>query len=100
MEADVSIVKLIKKELETIEKYSSMLRGNIYEIKKNKKSENPKKTSVFHLTYKGDNNVTKTIYVRKEEVKNVKKMLSNYKKAKEAFDRIVEININLLRYRE
>ena len=94
------IDNLIKKEIELIEKHSRMLKGNIYEINIKKKNPHEKKSNSYHLTYKGNNNITKTIYVKKDEVKNVKQMILNYKKAKSAFDRIVEINFKILKHKK
>jgi hypothetical protein len=92
----------IEKELKKIKRYSRMLKGNIYEVKKKCgkercKCQNGNFHLAFQLTYKIENNITKTIYIKKDQVKKVMKYISNYKKAKISFDKVADLNIELLK---
>ena len=48
------------------------------------------------LTYK-ENNITKTVYIRKSMVQDVKRLINNYKKARKIFNNIIALNIQLLK---
>lgn len=79
-----------------------MLKGNVYEVRRTCGNKQCKcytgdKHTAYQLTYKGKNNITKTVYVSQEDVKAVKKYISNYNKAKAAFDKIVDLNIKFFK---
>ena len=52
----------------------------------------------FQLTYKAENNLTKTVYLNKNKVSMALERIENYKLARELFNEIVELNIKLLKF--
>ena len=94
--------KKIEIELQKLSQMTRMLKGNLNEIKvtcgnKNCKCNKGYKHQAFSITYKGDKNITKSIYVRKNKIKQAKQLIKNYQKAKSLFDTIVDLNIDLFK---
>lgn len=89
----------IEKEILKFKKKAKMLKGTVYPVKR--KSINSQGKEIikngYQLTYKGEKNITKTLYVRESQVLKVKKMIANYRAAKQIFDRIIEFNIELFK---
>lgn len=90
------IGKKIDRELQKITGLSRMLKGTINKVAVKSGAGNKAK-AVYQLTYKGVGNVTRTVYVRKEQLSNAKKMTRNYQKVKECLNRIVKLNEELFK---
>lgn len=95
---------LIKKEKllkETI-KYSYFAKGSIGTVCANCNRANcicKTKTNrkAYKLTYKDQNQKTKSVYIPKEKLKEMKMMIANYKKHKQILDNILALNIEIFK---
>ena len=77
-----TVMKMIKNEINKFSKIKKMLKGSISKIKNG-----------FILTYKNNESITKTVYVRKNKLSETKKLIQNYNKAKQILNRISSLNI-------
>lgn len=59
--------------------------------------ENPTGIKSYRLTYKEENQKTRIIYISKDRLKEVRKMISNYKKYREISNEILDINIRMFK---
>ena len=96
------IVKKIEKEMKNLLLKKRMVKGTVYKVYrkcgyKNCKCARGERHEGYQLNYKGSKNITKTVYVKKEKVPEVKKLIENYREAKKIFNNIVELNIQLLK---
>lgn len=96
------IMKKINAEMQKISTKKMMVKGTVYKVYrkcgyKNCKCAKGERHEGYQLNYKGENNITKTVYVKKKDVPEVKKLIKNYRGAKKKFNNIVELNIQLLR---
>lgn len=89
------IIGLIGKELAILKQCKKMLRGTVYLVQRKKK--NGAVYEGYQLTYKGESNITKTIYISIDKLPEAKKLIQNYQIAKKAFNRIIELNIELFK---
>jgi len=81
-----SVLGMIRRETGNFSKTKRMLKGSISKIKNG-----------FILTYKNSDNITKTLYIRKDKVSETKILIQNYNKAKQIFNRILSLNIELFK---
>lgn len=96
------LLKEINLKLKEIKKRKNMVKGSINKIYAKCGNPNCKCTrgeghEEYRLTYKGENNISKTVYLNKGKVKKVQKMVNNYKEAKLLFNEILELNIKLIK---
>jgi hypothetical protein len=56
-----------------------------------------KKHPGFQLTFKKEGNITKTVYISKDNVKKIKEGLENYQKLLDKIEQIIQINLELLK---
>ena len=54
----------------------------------------------YLLTYKGEGNTTKSLYIRKNQVTEVKQMIRNYQELKTAVNRLLDLNVRLFKARQ
>jgi hypothetical protein len=87
----------IDQEMQKIVNLKRMLKGTVNKVVIKNNGKSTKERIIYQLTYKGEKNVTKTIYVKKEKLTEVKKMTENYRKAKESFERIIKLNEKLFK---
>lgn len=97
------LTKKQKKIVNEIVKAKDIIKGSISSVCSNCKRANcvcrtstDKKS--YRLTYKDKNQITKTVYVHKANLKRVKTMISNFEKVRKKIDELIEINILLLKY--
>ena len=98
----VFFFKKIEKEARNFSQRRIMVKGTVYKVyrrcgNKNCKCAKGERHEGYQLNYKGKDNITKTIYVRKEKVKDIKKLILNYRKAKKSFNKIIDLNFELLK---
>jgi len=94
----ITLENQINKEFDKILKLKNILKGTVYAVNRKGGKNKDKIFPGYQLTYKGKGNITKTVYVKKGQVKTVKKMLSNYKKLKVGIEKIISLNQKLLKY--
>ncbi|HPO91681.1 MAG TPA: hypothetical protein PLJ44_11280 [Victivallales bacterium] len=86
--------------MKKLSKVGKMLKGTVSKVTLGvKKSGQGKKTS-YLLTYKGPGNKTRTLYVSRERIAEVKNMITKYKDAKSAIENIVELNVQLFKMKK
>lgn len=88
--------------LDKLSKYSYFVKGSVSSVcmacsRANCTCTEPKGTVSHRLTYKGKNQKTKTIYVSSGKVKEVRKLISNYKKYRDITEMILDLNIKILK---
>lgn len=81
-----AVIGMIRREIGNFSKTKRMLKGSICKIKNG-----------FILTYKNSDNITKTVYIRKDKVTETRILIQNYNKAKQIFNRILSLNIELFK---
>ncbi len=92
-------IKLISK----IKSLDNVIKGSIYEMKrycgkkncKCFKTNTPHKSLFLSFRYDGKTNL---IPIKKEQIREIKKKIKNYKELKKAIDKLAMINSNLLKY--
>ena len=87
------IIKKIEKLRSALASTGGTLKGSISPVRLGE----DKKRIAYLLTYKGPGNKTKSVYVSKEKVPEVKRMIRNYKTAKQTLEDMVELNILLFK---
>ncbi len=96
------ISEQINYKLKEIKKHRYMLKGSINKVytkcgNLNCKCTRGEKHEEYRLTYKGANNISKTIYLSKNKITKVKKMVESYQAAKVLFNEILELNVKLFK---
>jgi len=87
----------IEKELARLASTGKMLKGSINKVTLGERKKGDGERESYLLTYKGEGNKTRTVYVEKDRVEEAKRMIGDYKKAKLALERIVELNVRLFK---
>ena len=93
----------IRSELAKIPRMENLLKGSLVKVatrcgNKNCKCANGKKHEAHHLTFKNKRGVTRTVYIRKDKVAEVKMSLKNYKSIKKIIGKAIDMNIEKLKY--
>ena len=88
--------------LEKLAKCSYFAKGSITSVcmtcnRVNCICKHPKGNKSYRLTYKDSNQKTRIVYVSNDRVKEVRKMIANYKKYKDISDEIIDINIKIFK---
>ncbi len=98
---------LIKKEklLKEIVKYSYFAKGSIGAVcincnRANCICETKTNRKAYKLTYKDGNQKTKSVYIPKEKLGEMRKMISNYNKYKQILEDILALNIEIFKNKE
>lgn len=96
------INKKISSILTEIRKRKTMVRGTINKIYAKCGNPNCKcakgfRHEEYRLTYKGENNKTKIVYLNKGKVKKVQKMIDNGKEVRRLMNEVIELNIKLIK---
>lgn len=97
MQEKIKIKLKIKETIALLAKLKGVLKGTINEIELGDKKKSNEKIVRYILTYKGEGNKTKSVYVEKSRVAEVKKMIDNYQEAKNALEQLVELNVQLFK---
>lgn len=91
------IEKKIEQEMQRMMDCKRMLKGTLSEVSIKKNGADGGMRVIHQLTYKGSENVTKTIYVRKTKLEEAEEMTTNYRKAKGCLERIAQLNEELFK---
>lgn len=78
-------------EIQKLVSLRNILKGSVNKVR------NASGAEIHQLTYKGEKNITRTVYLRKEKLAETKKMILNYQKTKKIIDNLIELNIMLLK---
>jgi hypothetical protein len=92
----------IRSELAKIPRMEDLLRGSLVKVatrcgNKNCRCAIGKKHVAYHLTFKNERGVTRTVYVRKNKVADVKMSLKNYKAVKKIIGKAINMNLGKLK---
>ncbi|MEA1884658.1 MAG: DUF6788 family protein [Thermotogota bacterium] len=92
----------ISNKLKEVRKRKNMVKGSINKIytkcgNPNCKCAKGLKHEEYRLTYKGVNRVSKTVYLSKNKIKRVQKMINNYREVRNLFNEIIDLNIKLIK---
>jgi len=87
----------IEKELSKLSTTGEMLKGSISKVVLGGRKSGDGERASYLLTYKGEVNKTKTVYVEKDRVMEARRMIGNYRKAKRILEQIVELNVRLFK---
>lgn len=96
-EGKKGIQQKIKRELEKLSSTGEMLKGSVSKVVLGARRKKEGERVSYLLTFKGEGNKTRTVYVGKDNVVPVKSMIGNYQKAKRALEKIVELNVRLFK---
>ena len=91
------IQQKIKRELAKLSSTGEMLKGSVSKVVLDARRKREGERVSYLLTFKGESNKTRTVYVEKESVDEVKRMIGNYQKAKLVLEQIVELNVRLFK---
>lgn len=96
------LIKKREKLLNSFNKYSDFVRGSINSVCAKCNRAHcvcEKKTSrkSYRLTYKSSGQKTRIVYIPKDRLSEIKKKISNYSKAKNIIEEIVEANIEIFK---
>ncbi len=103
MNSEIKEIKeKISRKLKEIRGKKNMVKGSINKIYTKCGNPNCKcakgfKHEEYRLTYKGNNNVSKTVYLNKSKIKRGQKMIDNYREVKNLFNEIIDLNIKLIK---
>jgi hypothetical protein len=70
-----------------------ILKGSLSKVMLGKRTKGAGSKVVYLLTWKGEGNKTRTVYVKKDQVTDVRRMICNYRKARELLEKVVELNL-------
>ncbi len=94
----------IKREvlMERLAKYSYFVKGSLTSVcmacsRANCVCPEPKGIVAHRLTYKDNNQKTQTVYVSDSRVKEVRKLILNYRKYRDITETIFNINIRIFK---
>jgi len=91
------IQQKIKSELARLSATGKMLKGSVSKVVLDAGRKGEGERVSYLLTFKGEGNKTRTVYVEKDSVEAVRRMIDNYQKAKRALEQIVELNVRLFK---
>jgi hypothetical protein len=95
-----SLEKSISTTLATLAGAGAVLKGSISKVTLGKKTRTRGERVSYLLTYKGEGNTTKSLYIRKNQVTEVKQMIRNYQELKTAVNRLLDLNVRLFKARQ
>jgi hypothetical protein len=94
------IQRRIDSDLARMAKLGAMLKGTVSEVKLGQRKRGDGQRIAYLLTYKGEGNRTRSVYVPADRVAEVGRMIDNHRKAKAILDRIVELNVALFKIKQ
>jgi hypothetical protein len=93
--------KTIKKKIESVRRdladAGPVLKGSISKVVRGPRKRGSGDRIAYQLTYKGDGNITKSVYIPKSQVASVKTMVRNHQRARDNLAKLVELNVLLLK---
>lgn len=95
-----SIENSIAKTLQVLASAGPVLKGSVSKVTLGRKTRSRGDRVAYLLTYKGEANITRSLYIRKDQLAEVKQMIRNYRKLKLAFGRLLDLNVKLFKARQ
>lgn len=90
----------IDSDLARMAKLGAMLKGTVSEVRLGQRKRGDGQRTAYLLTYKGEGNRTRSVYVPTDRVTEVGRMISNHRKARAILNRIVELNVALFKIKQ
>jgi hypothetical protein len=90
----------IAKALTALASTGALLKGSISKVTLGNKIRTRGQRVAHLLTYKGEGNTTKSLYIRKDQVAEVKQMIRNYQKLNTALGILLDLNVKLFKSRQ
>jgi hypothetical protein len=90
----------IARTLTALASTGALLKGSISKVTLGEKTRNRGKRIAYLLTYKGAGSTTKSLYIPKDQVPEVKRMIRNYQQLKGALGKLLDLNVNLFKARQ
>lgn len=87
----------IKKCQRELSRTGSILKGSLNKVEAKRGKDGVLRSERHSLTFKEEDNKTKTVYVSKSEVESVRRMTANHRRAKQTLNRIAELNLELFK---
>lgn len=87
----------IEKTLKALASTGAILKGSVSKVTLGKRSRTSGQRVAHLLTYKGKGNTTQSLYVRKDQVAEVKRLIRNYQKLKVALAKLLDLNVKLFK---
>lgn len=88
--------------VERLAQYPDFVRGSITSVCSTCNRARcicPKKSSrrAYRLTYKDSQQKTRIVYVRRDQLPRIRKMIANYARVRKLIEQLVEINIEIFK---
>ena len=101
----MSMKDLIRKRnalLRRFEQYSEFARGSITSVcstcnRARCICEKKTPTRAYRLTYKNSQQKTRTVYIPRDSLPKIRKLIANYAKSREIVEQLVETNIEMFK---
>ena len=87
----------IAARLTRIGDFGPMLKGTVSEVKRGARKRGTGERTAYQLTYKGEGNITKTVYVPAHRVKEVQDMLIRHREAVATLNGVVDLSVRLFK---
>jgi hypothetical protein len=87
----------IQKTLDSLAATRPLLKGSISKVTLSKKTRTRGGRVAHLLTYKGEGNRTKSIYIKNNQLQEVKAMIQNYRKLKTTVNKLITLNVMLFK---
>ncbi len=96
---------LLKKQrhcLDQLAKYGNVIRGSIHSVCStcNRATcicKHPANRKAYRLTYKDKHQTTRIVYIPRNRLREIKRMISNYSKIRKMMDQLIEVNIEIFK---
>jgi hypothetical protein len=87
----------IKTTLNSLSRTGPLLKGSISKVILGKKTTAPGNRVAYLLTYKSQGNKTKSIYLKKNQINEVKTMIQRYQTLKKDINKLIDLNVKLFK---
>jgi hypothetical protein len=94
------VVRQITMTQEAIASIGPVMKGSISRVVLGRKTRSTGQRISHLMTYKGNRSTTRSVYVKKEQLKQARSAIANYKKLKKLVQRLLELNLALFRIRQ
>lgn len=91
------IVRRIERLRGRLAATGAVLKGSVSPVRLGPRKNAPGQRVSYLLTYKGPGGKTKSIYVRKDQIPAVQRMIRHYKRAKQTLEDMVELSLKLFK---
>ena len=94
-----SIENAIARTLQALTSTGPVLKGSVSKVTLGKKVRSQGDRISYLLTYKGEGNITRSLYIPKDRLAEVKLMIRDYRKLKVTLSRLLDLNVKLFKAR-